>query len=204
MHKPSKNVVRRTKVRVDALENALPYEVADIVGLVEALAQKATVGQASVVEGDEGPMGPPGAQGSSGVDGRDGHTIRGEDGEDGRDGVVQQPLNFPGTTTSFLRGDGQFASPTAAASISQTEIDFGSTGVSEASFTITDAAVSGTSKLIGNVAYVAPTGKDLDELDMDQLDLKFAPGTGEFTLYATALNDCLVAGAFVINYQVGA
>lgn len=199
-----KHTTRRNTVRINALEEGLPYEVADIVGLVEALNQKATIGQASGTEGDEGPMGPPGAAGAPGVDGRDGYTIRGEDGEDGRDGIVQQPLNFPGTSDSFLRGDGLFAAPTAAASISQTEIDFGSTGVSEASFVITDAAVSGTSKLIGTVAYVAPTGKDLDELDMDQLDLKFAPGTGEFTLYATALNECLVAGAFVINYQVGA
>lgn len=104
---------------------------------------------------------------------------------------------------NFLKDDGTYAAPIAAASISQTEIDFGSTGVSEASFLITDAGVSASSKLIGTVAYVAPTGKDLDELDMDQIDLKFAPGSGNFTLYATALNECLVADKFKINYQVG-
>lgn len=117
---------------------------------------------------------------------------------------VPAGLLYPGGTTNFLRDDGTWAAPTAVASISQTEIDFGATGVSEASFVITDTAVSATSKLIGTVAYVAPTGKDLDELDMDQLDLKFAPGVGEFTLYATVLNECLAAGAFKINYQVGA
>jgi hypothetical protein len=116
-------------------------------------------------------------------------------------GLMQK---YPGGTATFLRSDGAFAAPTAAASISQTEIDFGADGVSEASFVITDAAVSAASKLIGTVAYVAPTGKDLDELEMDQLDLKFAPGSGAFTLYATALNECLVHGAFKINYQVGA
>lgn len=110
---------------------------------------------------------------------------------------------LPGGTATFLRADGAFASPTAAASISQTEIDFGATPVAEASFLITDAAVSPSSRIIGNVAYVAPTGKDLDEIEMDGLDLKFAPGSGQFTLYARGL-DGYIADRFVINYQVGA
>lgn len=110
---------------------------------------------------------------------------------------------LPGGTATFLRADGAFASPTASASISQTEIDFGATPVAEASFTITDAAVSAASRIIGTVAYVAPTGKDLDELEMDGLDLKFAPGSGQFTLYARGL-DGYVADKFVVNYQVGA
>lgn len=107
-----------------------------------------------------------------------------------------------GSTTTFFRSDMTQAAPTAAASISQTEIDFGTTPVAEASFLITDAAVTASSKLIGTVAYVAPTGKDLDELEMDGLDLKFAPGTGQFTLYARGL-DGYVADTFKINYLVG-
>lgn len=110
---------------------------------------------------------------------------------------------LPGGTSTFYRADGSFAAPTAAASISQTEIDFGTTPVAEASFLITDANVSASSKLIGCVAYVAPTGKDLDELDMDGLDLKFAPGSGQFTLYARGM-DGYIADKFKINYQVGA
>ncbi len=110
---------------------------------------------------------------------------------------------LPGGTSTFLRADGAFAAPTAAAGISQTEIDFGVTLVSEASFLITDANVSAGSKIIGSVAYVAPTGKDLDELDMDGLDLKFAPGAGQFTLYARGM-DGYVADKFRINYMVGA
>lgn len=110
---------------------------------------------------------------------------------------------LPGGTATFLRADGAFASPTASASISQTEIDFGTTPVAEASFLITDAAVSAASRIIGTVAYVAPTGKDLDELEMDGLDLKFAPGSGQFTLYARGL-DGYVADKFLVNYSVGA
>lgn len=115
-------------------------------------------------------------------------------------GLMQK---YPGGTTDFLRADGSFASPGASSTnIKQTEIDFGATPVAEASFLITDADVSGTSQLIGTVAYEAPTGKDLDELEMDGLDLKFAPGTGEFTLYVRG-RDGYVADKFKINYLIG-
>lgn len=86
--------------------------------------------------------------------------------------------------------------------MSQVEIDFGTTPVSEASFTIADASVTATSKILGMVAYVAPTGKDLDELDMDGLDLKFGPGVGQFTIYARGM-DGYVADKFKVSYQVG-
>ncbi len=86
--------------------------------------------------------------------------------------------------------------------IKQTEIDFGAIPISEKSFTITDASVLVTSQLMGNVAYEAPTGKELDELEMDSLDLKFAPGAGQFTLYARGL-DGYIADKFKINYLVG-
>ena len=86
--------------------------------------------------------------------------------------------------------------------IKQTEIDFGATPVAENSFLITDADVLVGSQLIGNVAYEAPTGKDLDELEMDGLDLKFAPGSGQFTLYARGL-DGYIADKFKVNYLVG-
>ena len=115
-------------------------------------------------------------------------------------GLMQK---YPGGTSNFLRADGTFASPGASSTnIKQAEIDFGATPVCEASFLITDADVSATSQLIGTVAYEAPTGKDLDELDMDGLDLKFAPGVGQFTLYARG-QDGYVADRFKINYLVG-
>ncbi len=86
--------------------------------------------------------------------------------------------------------------------IKQTEIDFGTTPIAEQSFLITDADVLVNSQLIGNVAYEAPTGKDLDELEMDGIDLKFAPGSGQFTLYARGL-DGYIADKFKINYLIG-
>lgn len=92
--------------------------------------------------------------------------------------------------------------PAGAVNIKQTEIDFGATPVSEASFTVTDSEVSAGSQLIGFVAYEAPTGKDLDELEMDAIDLKFAPGSGEFTVYARGM-DGDIADKFKINYLIG-
>ena len=90
----------------------------------------------------------------------------------------------------------------SGADIKQAEVDFGSVPVWEASFLISDASVSAGSHLVGNVAYVAPTGKDLDEMEMDNLDLKFAPGTGEFTIYARGL-DGPIHDKFKINYLCG-
>jgi hypothetical protein len=61
-------------------------------------------------------------------------------------------------------------------------------GVETATFTMT-----------GQVAYLAPTGKDLDELEFDDFDVMFAPGAGTFDLCARAL-DGLVEGTFKIFY----
>jgi hypothetical protein len=90
----------------------------------------------------------------------------------------------------------------AGADVKQTEVDFGSTGVDEASFTVADAAVTALSHLLATTAYVAPTGKDLDELDMDSLEIKIAPGIGQFTMYIKSLEGP-VHGNFKINYLVG-
>jgi len=92
--------------------------------------------------------------------------------------------------------------PSSGGIVKQVEIDFGSLPVSEAKFVITDASVTPSSHITGSVAYEAPTGKDLDELEMDLLDLKFGPGSGQFTLYAVGENG-YVADKFKINYVVG-
>ena len=81
----------------------------------------------------------------------------------------------------------------------QTEIDFGSLGIMEKEFTVVDTDITTDSTITGSLAYVAPTGKDLDELEFDVLELRFAPGSGQFTLYAVA-KEGLVADKFKINY----
>jgi len=105
--------------------------------------------------------------------------------------------------TTCLFGDKTWKVPGAGATnIKQTEIDFGTIPISEKEFTITDSDVLINSQITGNVAYETPTGKDLDELEMDSIDLKFAPGNGQFKIYAKGLEGYL-EGKFKINYLVG-
>jgi hypothetical protein len=82
-----------------------------------------------------------------------------------------------------------------------TEIDFGSTPIAEKEFTIADTDVTATSKIVGCIAYVAPTGKELDELEFDAIDLKFAPGAGQFKIYAKGLEG-YIADKFKVYYII--
>jgi len=77
--------------------------------------------------------------------------------------------------------------------VSQTEIDFGSLPVAEMEFTILDANVTATSKIIASVAYDAPTNKDLDELEMDDLQIKCGQAAaGLFKMFVRTADGTLV------------
>lgn len=101
-----------------------------------------------------------------------------------------------------MRLDVQQQSSSSSVNVKQTEVDFGTTPLAEAEFTVSDADVSASSQIIGGIAYEAPTGKDLDELEMDAIDVKFQPGSGEFIVRLTGLNGYL-ADKFKVNYLVG-
>jgi hypothetical protein len=107
-----------------------------------------------------------------------------------------------GNAAQFLDGTGAFSAPAASVNVKQTEIDFGATPIAESEFTVVDADVSATSQLMGTVAYEAPTGKDLDELEMDAIDLKFQPGTGQFIVRVKG-EEGYLHDKFKINYLVG-
>jgi hypothetical protein len=84
----------------------------------------------------------------------------------------------------------------------QTEIDFGTTPITEQTFTIADGDVQSNSRIVGFVSYEAPTGKDLDEIEMDELAIHCAPnGAQSLTMYVRALEG-LVADKFRITYLV--
>lgn len=95
-------------------------------------------------------------------------------------------------TINATGGSGTFA-------VSEAEIDVGATPVSEAQLTVTDAGVSAASRIIGGIAYEAPTGKDLDEIEMDALDILFLPGTGNFDVRIKGLEG-YIADKFKIWY----
>src|SRR5687768_11896711 len=90
-----------------------------------------------------------------------------------------------------------------SASITEAEIDVGAMPVAEASVAVVDAAISPTTKIIGGLAYVAPTGKDLDELECDALDIKFEPATGSMNVIIKGLEG-YIEGKFKIWYMIAA
>ena len=86
-----------------------------------------------------------------------------------------------------------------SAAVTEVEIDVGATPVSEASIAVTDAAITASSKIIGGIAYKAPTGKDLDELD-EPLEVKFEPGSGTFNVHIKGLEG-YIADKFIVWYM---
>jgi len=83
----------------------------------------------------------------------------------------------------------------------QTEVDFGSTPVDNASFTITDAQVTASSIVSCWLSGATPTSKDQDELEMDALFMEALPGAGSFSLYIRGLEG-YVSDKFKINYLI--
>lgn len=70
--------------------------------------------------------------------------------------------------------------------VAETEIDFGTTPVRAKRFTITDAGVSGTSKILVNPSGNIATGRGMDDWEWDTIQFAAKPNTGNFTLYAKA------------------
>jgi hypothetical protein len=105
-----------------------------------------------------------------------------------------------GGTTTFLRADGSFASPTIGTK--QTEVDFGDVfDVNSQTFTVTDADVSATSRIDCWLSGDAPTGKDADDvLAEDPIKFIAVPSSGTFDLYVEQPLGCL-NGKYKINYR---
>ena len=88
------------------------------------------------------------------------------------------------------------------ATITEIEVDFGASAVRSKRFTITDAAVTASSKIVVMQSGKAATGRSADENEMDMLHFRAIPGAGAFTLLA----DCLtgrVNGKYKANYLIG-
>ena len=86
---------------------------------------------------------------------------------------------------------------------SATEIDFGSTPLTEKSFTITDAHVTASSVIIARITRATSTGKSyIDESEMDVLDVIVTPAAGSFTAFVRSLQG-QVRGTFKMTYTIG-
>lgn len=97
--------------------------------------------------------------------------------------------NITPTNITPSGGGGTFA-------VKQTTIDFGTNGSAGKLFTITDAAVLVTSKILAQVEY------DTDEVEMTPITLFCISTTGSFNIYATPLQGS-AHGVFKINYTIG-
>lgn len=68
--------------------------------------------------------------------------------------------------------------------VTETEVDFGSTAVPDASFTITDARVSASSLIIPYVSGNTPSSsRNIDEIRCECYSMIATSGSGSFTLY---------------------
>lgn len=84
-----------------------------------------------------------------------------------------------------------------------TEIDFGDLAVTEKLFTITDANVISSSNVVATLAYEAPTGKDLDEIGLEKLQITCGQSiAGAFNMFINTINGSGVSGSFKINYLI--
>lgn len=164
--------------------------------------------------GPAGATGPPGSTGAVGLMGRDGE--RGEDGLpgppgppgvagptgpqgppglDGRDGQDGQP-GPPGPTGP------QGPSGGGGGAWTEVEVDFGSTPVYDAAFTITDAAITSPSVKVIVVPSGKPaTGRTADDWQWDGGSFAANPGTGSAACYATFFPGPIV-GKRKLQYQV--
>jgi hypothetical protein len=100
-----------------------------------------------------------------------------------------------------LLGSGDIV--TSGASVIQTTIDCGATGVWAKDFTIIDGSVTETSKIMAVIAAIATATNDADEIEMSGImAVAGAPTAGSFPVTLIA-NDGPISGQFTINYMVG-
>lgn len=85
--------------------------------------------------------------------------------------------------------------------IKEIEVDFGLVATVFKTFTIVDTDVRAESVIAAWKSGKAATGKTADEITLDDISFSVNPGSGSFTLVASALNGP-VTGAFKIVYIV--
>jgi hypothetical protein len=83
--------------------------------------------------------------------------------------------------------------------IKEVELDFGSFAVVEKVFTVVDAQVDPTSRIVMTHSGEAATGKQADEAEFDAIDCRCEPFAGGFRVYATSLLGHIY-GLFRFNY----
>lgn len=96
---------------------------------------------------------------------------------------------------------GYYSLPTGSSTWTEVTLNFGSTPVYDAVFTVVDASVVPGSKIIIVPCGKAATGRTADDWQWDGLILAATPGAGVFTVYCTAHPGPIV-GNRLVQYQV--
>lgn len=125
-------------------------------------------------------------------------------------------INFVGTSVTAAVASGVATVTVAAGAVAMTEIeiDFGAPGCGttvigdlnspdHCEVTVTDAAVTTSSKIIAMQAGIAGTSRDQDENDMDQFTCWANPGTGNFVLFCRGVDNQELYGKSKVWYIVG-
>jgi hypothetical protein len=95
------------------------------------------------------------------------------------------------TTTVTIAG-------AAGASWTKYELDFGSAaGITEKTFIITDAACTGTSKVIVVASGETATNRSAGDALFDAIVYAATPGTGQFTLYANSPTSSITGKRYI-------
>lgn len=101
------------------------------------------------------------------------------------------------------KGDKGDTGTSGVAQTYQVEVDFGPVGKAVGHFTIIDAAVTSDMHIVAQIAYESPTSKDLDELDMDNVQILCKSNNGSLTLCITTADGSFLHDKFKINYTRG-
>lgn len=85
--------------------------------------------------------------------------------------------------------------------VTEVEVDFGTDPVYDARFTVVDAAISGTSKILISESGKAATGRAPGDSEWDSISATALPGSGQMTVMCKA-NPGPVAGRRILQYTV--
>lgn len=121
--------------------------------------------------------------------------------EDGTPGQI--PLGTNNQILTIVGGSPVWATPASSSgsfSITETEVDFGSTPVANATFVVTNSSITASHKIIAVLSMETPTDKDQDELEMDNLILRCVASGGGFSMYINSDDGSYLEGKFKINY----
>ena len=130
-------------------------------------------------------------------------TITGAVVEDEGTPVTQRTnINFTGAGVSVADSGGKttvtIAGGAGSFSVTEAEVDFGTTAVKTKRFTITDAAITAASKIMVTPSGSVATGRVGNDWEWDAINFSALAGTGQFIL--TAFTNTYVAGKRKIFY----